>query len=283
MTAIEHKTPHPYKGTLHAVISETMSVFTEPEFRFTTHATGKIKNRVVSCQASNSLIITYPNGIIRDVVTADFKMPQGMVISNSTGKLFVVDRYNGCVKVFEKIECDITISHARSLGEGQLNQPVGIALDQERDELYVADNENHRVVAYKTDGTLLLTLGRGYGQEPGQMFCPCGVAFYKNLVIVAEWGNGRLQVFRDGKSILVINGMPHAHDVVINENGEGFVALYSHKQVAKFKITFNDDQYPCFELSADKIQLEHSPTSLFFDEDGKLGVVTKTKLMINVH
>ncbi|MBV5345101.1 MAG: hypothetical protein JZU63_06010, partial [Rhodoferax sp.] len=106
-----------------------MSVFTEPEYRFTTHATGKIKTRVVSCQASNSLLVTYSNGIIKDVVTADFKMPQGMVISDNTGELYVVDRYNGCVKVFQKIGCDLAISHTRSLGEGQLNQPVGIALD----------------------------------------------------------------------------------------------------------------------------------------------------------
>ena len=261
-------------------LEKNMSVFTEPEYRFTVYAGRK---RMASCQATNSLIITYPDGKIKETVTADFQMPQGMVFLEKTGELFVIDRYRACVKVFLKNKKESTLEFTRSFGEGILNQPVGIVLDKERDELYVADNENHRIVAFKTDGTLLLTMGRGYGQEPGQMFCPCGVAFYKNLVIVAEWGNGRLQVFRDGKSILVINGMPHAHDVVINENGEGFVALYSHKQVAKFKITFNDDQYPCFELSADKIQLEHSPTSLFFDEDGKLGVVTKTKLMINVH
>ena len=270
-----------------------MSVFTEPEYRFTVRANDE---RVVSCQATNSLIITSADGKIKETVQADFQMPQGMVylkkleLHSTKGsytatveQLFVVDRYRCCVKVFKKNEGASTFEFTRSFGEGMLNQPVGIVLDKERDELYVADNENHRIVAFKTDGTFLLTLGNGYGQKPGQMFCPCGVAFYKNLIVIAEWGNGRLQMFKDGKSVLVINGMPHAHDIIINEDGEGYVALYSHKALARFKITLNDDASPCFELYADRIQLEHSPTSLFFEEDGKLGVVTKTKLLKNVH
>ena len=256
-----------------------MSVFTEPEYRFTVVAGRK---RMVSCQATNSIIITYPDGKIKETVTADFQMPQGMVFLEKTGELCVVDRYRACVKVFLKNKRESTLEFTRSFGESILNQPVGIVLDKEKDELYVADNENHRIVAFRTDGAFLRTLGSGYGQKPGQMFCPCGVAFYKDLVVIAEWGNGRLQMFKDGKSVLVINGMPHAHDIIINENGEGYVALYSHKAIAKFKITLNDDASPCFELCADRIQLEHSPTSLFFDEDGKLGVVTKTKLLKNV-
>jgi hypothetical protein len=273
-----------------------MSVFTEPEYRFTVRANDE---RVVSCQATNSLIITSADGKIKETVTADFQMPQGMVYLKKheyfktesvicgariiSEELFVVDRYRACVKVFLKNKKESTLEFTRSFGENILNQPVGIVLDKERDELYVADNENHRIVAFRTDGAFLLTLGSGYGQKPGQMFCPCGVAFYKNLIVIAEWGNGRLQMFKDGKSVLVINGMPHAHDIIINENGEGYVALYSHKAIAKFKITLNDDASPCFELCAERIQLEHNPTSLFFDEEGKLGVVTKTKLLKGIY
>ena len=289
-----------------------MSVFTEPEYRFTTALqNGK---RLVTCQASNSLLVTDADGSISAVVKAEFQMPQGVVESKATGDIFVVDRYAGCVKVFRPFDSeedishhhpsmlrrpfgcvkvprpfdsdqDILTSHYRTIGAGTLNQPVGIAIDHERDELYVADNENHRIAAFKTDGTFLLTLGRGYGQELGQLFCPCGVAFYKNIVVVAEWGNGRLQVFKDGKSIVAIGGMPHAHDVVVNDKGEGFLALYSHKAVQRFRITLNDDGYPCieFDWGGDRISLEHNPTSLFFDENGKLGVVTKTKLLRDVY
>ena len=262
-----------------------MSVFTEPEYRFTTALqNGK---RLVTCQASNSLLVTDADGSISAVVKAEFQMPQGVVESKASGDIFVVDRYAGCVKVFRPFdsEQDILTSHYRTIGAGTLNQPVGIAIDHERDELYVADNENHRIAAFKTDGTFLLTLGRGYGQELGQLFCPCGVAFYKNIVVVAEWGNGRLQVFKDGKSIVAIGGMPHAHDVAVNDKGEGFLALYSHKAVQRFRITLNDDGYPCieFDWGGDRISLEHNPTSLFFDEDGTLGVVTKTKLLTRVY
>jgi DNA-binding beta-propeller fold protein YncE len=265
------------------------NVFTEPEFRFT--ATLPNGQRIVSCQASNRLLVTDPDGNVVSAAEADFKMPQGIVVSKELFtdggvpyvNAFVVDRYGGCVKVFKKLAADgAPLVYERSFGEGMLNQPVGIAMDHERGELYVADNENHRVVAFRTDGAFLLTLGRGYGQESGQMFCPCGVALYRGMILVAEWGNGRLQVFREGKPYIAIGGMPHAHDVVVSDKGEVFLALYSHKAVQRFKITFSDDGSPCFEIVLDRVRLEHNPTSLFFEGDGKLGVVTSARLLKKV-
>jgi hypothetical protein len=52
--------------------------------------------------------------------------------------------------------------------------------------------------------------------------------------------------------------------------------------VQRFKITFNDDGSPCFEIVLDRVALEHNPTSLFFEGDGKLGAVTRAKLTRNV-
>jgi DNA-binding beta-propeller fold protein YncE len=269
-----------------------MNIFTEPEFRFT--AALSSGQRVVSCQATNTLILTEADGSVVNTRKADFNMPQGIAVSSDHAEVgsviprlyvsvFVVDRYNGCVKVFKRLSGSQDLLYERSFGEGMLNQPVGIAINRDAGLLYVADNENHRIAVFTEGGEFVEALGRGYGQEPGQLFCPCGVALYKGLVIVAEWGNGRIQVFRDGAPFIAIGGMPHAHDVVVGDDGEVFLALYSHKAVQRFKITFNDDGSPCFEIVLDRVQLEHNPTSLFLGNDGKLGVVTKTKLLKNVY
>ena len=270
-----------------------MNVFASPELRFT--AALPNGQRIVSCQASNRLLVTDAKGDVVSAEEADFRMPQGIAVSKERAEIncgvslpyvsvYVVDRYNGCVKAFKKYTPDgAPLMYERSFGEGLLNQPVGIALDHERDELYVADNENHRVAVFgAASGEFVRALGRGYGQEPGQLFCPCGVALYKGLVLVAEWGNGRLHVFRDDKPYIAIGGMPHAHDVAVNDKGEAFLALYSHKAVQRFRITFSDDGAPCLEIVLERVALEHNPTSLFFDGDGGLGVVTSARLLKKV-
>ncbi len=55
----------------------------------------------------------------------------------------------------------------RNIGDGQLGRPTGLAVDGERDRLYVADTTAHRVVAFSLDGTLQQVIGRrgaGHGE-----------------------------------------------------------------------------------------------------------------------
>ena len=259
-----------------------MSVFTEPEYRFTAQLFGG--KRLVTCQSSNSMLVTDHDGTISMVVKAGFQMPQDIAVLIKTGEVFVVDRYVGCVKVFQQLFNDAdttTPCRFRTIGAGMLNQPVGIAIDEDADLLYVADNENHRIAVFTTGGVFMKALGSGYGQEPGQLYCPCGVALYKGLLFVAEWGNGRLQVFNsDGKSMLIVNGIQHAHHVIASPEGEIFVAQYSHKRVRMLKVTVDENRFPIFTVKDDFLQLDAPPTSLFWDNG--LGVVTNTRLLTNV-
>ena len=256
-----------------------MNIFKESEFRFTAKCGDY---RVVSCQALNGIFLTDKDGnglggpaLVYDNTFTDIKKPQGIVVARD--EIYVVDRDNGCVHVFGK--SGEKLKHVRTFGKGLLNQPVGIAFEMNglNDKIYIADNENHRIAVFDMEGELIESIGEGYGQKPNQFFCPCGVALFKGFLLVAEWGNGRLQVFKDGKYLFMLQDIPHAHDVIVNPNGDVFIAQYSDKRIRKFRIDATDEGHPCFFIGNDFIQLEHNPTSLFWD-DGKLGVVSKTHL-----
>jgi sugar lactone lactonase YvrE len=124
-----------------------------------------------------------------------------------------------------------------------MNQLVGIAISAVDDSVYVADNENHRVLVFTAGGEYLTSLGDGYGTDPGNFFCPCGVALYVHpvhgqLVIVSEWGGGRVQVFRpDGRLFALYGGVDHAHHVVVDAEGTIYVSEYSARKIKKFSLT----------------------------------------------
>ena len=248
-----------------------MNIFDTPEFRFAApYRDGKL---LVTSKSSNSLVFADRGGEAVGGLMGDFAQPDGIAYDEASGRVYVVDRYHHCVKVFdEKIVMESVIGN-----ELILNQPVGIALDGNR--IYVADNENHRVAVFDKEGNLVDSIGSGYGSGYGEMFCPCGVAIYNGLLIVAEWGGGRVQIFKDGNEILIKEGFPHAHDVKVDKDGVVHVAVYSAKQVRSFKILGIDGEV--VTTGEEKtIQLDVEPTSLFIQpDDGKLGIVTRTKLI----
>ena len=253
-----------------------MSIFREPELRFATYLGAD--RILVSDHASNLVLEADREGnLTHSTIDGKFTKPEGIAVS-AAGEVFVVNRHPGSVHVFGR-DAEGGFVPLRAFGEGILNQPVGITLDNARGLAYVADNENHRVAVFSFAGCLERTIGNGYGQEPGRMFCPCGVAIHKGLVIVAEWGSGRVQVFNaQGVSLLAIDGFPHAHDVVANADGEVFVALYSHKRVRRFRISVHADGTTSFTIPEGVEQLEHSPTGIL-EEGGRVAYVSKTRVV----
>ena len=77
---------------------------------------------------------------------------------------------------------------------GQLDQPRGIAVDQQGN-VYVADTGSHRIEVFKNDGTPLRTIGT-FGSAAGQFNEPHGVAVdaQGNLYVADTW-NARIAKF----------------------------------------------------------------------------------------
>lgn len=197
---------------------------------------------LVSCHSLNVVLVVNSDGDVVGRLSDGISRPEGIAV-NGKGLIHVVDRHENCIHVFGG-----DLSRQRSIymdnrDPGSLNQPVGIAISGVDDRIYVADNENHRVLVLSAEGDHVYTIGGGgYDTAPGRFFCPCGVALFNHpihgeLVIVSEWGGGRVQVFRvTGALFALYGGVSHAHDVVVDSDGVVYVSEYSNRKIKKFSL-----------------------------------------------
>ena len=79
-------------------------------------------------------------------------------------------------------------------GEGLLDKPMGVAVTA-KDEMLVADNQNHRVQVFDSNGTFLRSFGHK-GKNAGEFENPTGIAIDKDRkILVSEYCNHRVQIF----------------------------------------------------------------------------------------
>ena len=77
--------------------------------------------------------------------------------------------------------------------EGMFQYPLGVAVI-DRDEIVVADNRNHRVQVFDSNGTFLRSFGHK-GENAGEFNCPFGIAVDKDRkIFVSDNNNHRIQV-----------------------------------------------------------------------------------------
>jgi sugar lactone lactonase YvrE len=78
-------------------------------------------------------------------------------------------------------------------GDGELSRPQCLAFDLARNELYVADSNNHRIVVYDPDGRRLRQFGE-VGIERGKLSYPRGIVLLGDgTILVVEFGAHRIQ------------------------------------------------------------------------------------------
>jgi F-box domain. len=63
-----------------------------------------------------------------------------------------------------------------------------------KDEIYMVDTSFDRVCVFSYDGKLNRFWGN-YGEDPGNFISPWGIAIYKNIVFIVDFGNRRIQAF----------------------------------------------------------------------------------------
>lgn len=88
-------------------------------------------------------------------------------------------------------------------------RPVSLAIDQERNVLYVSDTKAHKIFLVDLEnGTLLSELGER-GGEPGQFNYPTHITVdRKGRLYVVDMGNFRIQVFSPSGELLSFFGEP---------------------------------------------------------------------------
>ena len=198
---------------------------------------------LLSCHKQNAVLVVdskAAGNVTGRLEGVEFSRPEGIAIDQQ-GRVLVVDRYNHCIRVFDSQLTYQTRIGAAGTGDAEFNQPVGIAVSPVDGRIWIADNENHRVQAL--DGSTFSTsLGLGLGTKPGQLYCPCGIALYNHaqhgeLVIVSEWGGGRVQVFKtNGDVFAIFAAVQHAHHVAVDADGNVIVSEYATRKIKRFSL-----------------------------------------------
>eukprot|EP00455_Lapot_gusevi_P046789 TRINITY_DN6217_c0_g1_i3.p1 TRINITY_DN6217_c0_g1~~TRINITY_DN6217_c0_g1_i3.p1 ORF type:complete len:292 (+),score=0.73 TRINITY_DN6217_c0_g1_i3:358-1233(+) len=112
-------------------------------------------------------------------------------------------------------------------GEPTINQPAqfscpyGIAVDETRDRLYVADMENHCVVAIRLSDGLTEAVWGSEGSNSDKFRTPCSSAYCPttDLLYVADSANNRVKVMRgaDGECVQVLSRVECEFNPELNE------------------------------------------------------------------
>ena len=180
----------------------------------------------------------------------EFNKPRGLA-TDGTG-LYVVESGNQRVQKISLPREDGSWA-AESLAVSPaapgrpLKGPMGLALSQTKNKLFVTDTHNHRVAVFSTDTLAYLSSFGATGARPGEFDCPCGIAEHKGELFVADHRNNRVQVFSDEGSFLRVLG-----------GAEG-------RLVAPYGVTAVACSPPCIVVSentAGRLQARRGPCAL---------------------
>ena len=126
-------------------------------------------------------------------------------------------------------------------GEGLLSNPLGVAVTA-KDEVVVADNQNHRVQVFDSNGTFLRSFGHK-GENAGEFENPTGIAIDKDgNILVSEYHNHRVQVLSwEGRHLGSFGGkgsldsqLLRPWGLSLDSTGNGIVADAGNKLIKIF-------------------------------------------------
>ena len=194
--------------------------------------------------------------------------PWGIAVAPN-GHTFIANYTSHQIHVFDEQRKHIRSFGEHGRGNGQLDDPRGIAVDADA-LVYVCNRDNHRIEMFRMDGTFVKQLGVGH------LFYPWGVTVINNQVYVADSGNHRISIFTlEGQLIRTIGSRgsgPGQFDcpsaVAISPDGDMYVTDYWNQRVQ----VFNPDGV--FQREFGKGQLNR-PRNILITADGHV-LVTDT-------
>jgi len=115
------------------------------------------------------------------------------VAFDRSGNVYVADYSNLRIQVFTPEGQYLRTFGSLGAGPGELGKPEGVAIDS--DLVYVTEYGNHRVSVFSTKGKFLKSFGCK-GEVKSQLPFPHYVHVNNDgFVLVADYGNDRIQVF----------------------------------------------------------------------------------------
>lgn len=195
--------------------------------------------------AQSLLLLDLENGELRRVTRGDqgdLVSPVGVAVS-AAGDVYLADSFLGMVYVYD---------HDGSLrgawGSGDLTRPAAVAVDEQRQRVYVSDAAAHRVAVFDTQGKLVSTVGkRGTGDDefnwPGYLCVDGGGTVYVvdslnfRVKVVSPEGESRQSFGRHGDAG---GDFARPKGIAVDAGGHLFVvdALFDAVQIFDLKGEF---------------------------------------------
>ena len=155
-------------------------------------------------------------------LTEELGRPFGLAL-DSKGRLYVAEQLKRQIRVLDSKGETLNIFHSE-----KLIRPIDIAIDEQRNRLYVVDGSrqsrsDHYVRMFDLDGAYLGEIGNGRGNAEGKLLFPTYVQIGHNGdVYVSDTMNARVSVFSpDGQFLRVIG-----------KRGDGFGLFDKPKGIA---------------------------------------------------
>lgn len=129
-----------------------------------------------------------------------------MCVLSDDGRLYSTDEHANVVVATRTSDGVATVWGEPGDGPGELKAPSGIALDS-GETVWVVNARSHRVQRFTKDGRYLSGFGE-LGPDLGQFRYPWGLACdpYDESLLVADWGNNRVQRFAPDGTLLQVVG-----------------------------------------------------------------------------
>ncbi|KAI6661340.1 Cell surface protein [Oopsacas minuta] len=168
------------------------------------------------------------------------------------------------------------------IGDGQLGTPLGITVDNQMGNIYLADQCNHCVKVFDSTAKYLFRFGDS--NDDGNMSYPKCLAICRNRVLISQDNHCIMNYQLDGKFVSKIGKLGNGElefnypwGITIDEsNGDVYICDYSNNRIQilsenlHFKSKFARDTKPIdIKLNKDKIFIldASNPCLHIFDKD----------------
>ena len=133
-----------------------------------------------------------------------FRSPFGLLLTTSK-LLFVCDRYNDRIQVFEKEQFSYCFG-GYGKKPGNLHEPVDLTVNTNADKLFVTEFKNNRVQVFTLNGQFLQVFG--VFPDTIELENPVGIFYVPDgHVLISSYGTDRVLVFEgDGTFVSAIEG-----------------------------------------------------------------------------
>ena len=210
--------------------------------------------------------------------------PDNFILVSDNHRIQKISMDGDCVASVGKQE-----EEEEESGPLQFNEPDGIAISPITGQVYIADNNNHRIQVLNPD----LIFSHSFGSEGsanGQFIRPSDIAIdSQGLVYVADYGNHRIQKFTPNGKFMAQFGsygsgpeqLNYPCSITIDTAGTGLVYISEGEDDNYYVSVFTSDGVFVSSIRNNENADNLNPEGLAFDKEGFLYVCNcESKLVI---